>query len=196
MIQIVAIVLIWSYVLAFLYLTFRTARRSGESVWLFSAGRERQGIPAALFRIAFVSGCVLPLVSIWVDWEWAGGSITPLNLGTPAASIGIMVMIVGGAGALYSQWYMGNSWRIGAAEGRLGSIVSEGPFAYSRNPVFVGQITLFAGLVLAHATGLQLAILICVVVAAWMQVRIEERVLDHDLGKPYFDYRQRVRRWL
>jgi len=66
MIQVAAIVLIWGYVLTFLYLTARTARRSGRSVWLFSQGRERQALPAILFRAAFALGCVLPLVSLWI----------------------------------------------------------------------------------------------------------------------------------
>jgi protein-S-isoprenylcysteine O-methyltransferase Ste14 len=34
------------------------------------------------------------------------------------------------------------------------------------------------------------------VIAAWLQVRIEETVLDRDLGAAYRTYRQQVPRWL
>jgi protein-S-isoprenylcysteine O-methyltransferase Ste14 len=95
-----------------------------------------------------------------------------------------------------AQAYMGSSWRIGAAEGQVGEMVSDGPFACSRNPVFVGQIALFAGLALVIMTIPQMALAIIVIVAAFLQVRIEERVLERDMGASYSNYKRTVRRWL
>lgn len=91
---------------------------------------------------------------------------------------------------------MGASWRIGAAEGELGPIVDNGPFAISRNPVFVGQALLFVGLFLVLPSLIQGALTLALLVAIVLQVRIEERVLVRSLGQPYRDYQQRVRRWL
>ncbi|WLS08280.1 methyltransferase [Shinella sumterensis] len=66
----------------------------------------------------------------------------------------------------------------------------------SRNPVFVGQVALFAGFVVARPDIVQLALAAAVVAAVWLQVRVEEKVLERDLGEPYAAYRERVRRWL
>ena len=104
--------------------------------------------------------------------------------------------LAGSALALYAQHYMGKSWRIGAAEGHLGTIVDTGPFSMSRNPVFVGQIVLFAGLVLVFTSVLQLTVAIVLIIAVMLQVGIEERVLTKELGPAYVAYRRRVRRWL
>ncbi len=196
MIQVSAIVLIWGYVLTFLYLTARTARRSGKRVWLFSKGRERQALPAILFRAAFVLGCFLPLVSSWMAQGWAEEFTVPLKVSASLSVIGLVLMAIGAGIAVYAQWHMGNSWRIRAGDGMQGSIVSDGPFAYSRNPVFVGQIALFSGLAVVYPNIAQTTALLVIVVAAMRQVRVEERVLARDLGRGYVDYLQTVRRWL
>jgi len=120
------------------------------------------------------------------------GFIAPLKVSASLLVVGLVPMALGSGLAPYAQWHMGNSWRIGAADGMQGSIVSDGPFAYSRNPVFVGQIALFSGLGMTHPTILQTAVLFLVIFAAIFQVRIDER----DLGLPYADYRRQVRRWL
>ncbi len=91
---------------------------------------------------------------------------------------------------------MGRSWRIGAAEGEVGAIVETGPFALSRNPVFVGQIMMFIGLTIAISDMVHLALLTLVIVAIYWQVLIEENVLARSIGEPYLSYRSRVRRWL
>ncbi|WP_313615180.1 isoprenylcysteine carboxylmethyltransferase family protein [Rhizobium sp.] len=196
MIDIIAVLAVWAYIAGFLLLTARLAKQTGEPVWLFAKGRERQAIPAMLFRLAFLLGAILPLVSLWLGLQQSGFLLSRCDLGLAIRIAGMAMVLAGGLIALYAQHYMGKSWRIGAAEGHLGAIVDTGPFSLSRNPVFVGQIALFVGLVLVFTTVLQLAIAIALVIAVMLQVKIEERVLSKELGPSYDAYRQRVRRWL
>ncbi|MDP9591088.1 UNVERIFIED_ORG: protein-S-isoprenylcysteine O-methyltransferase Ste14 [Shinella zoogloeoides] len=115
------------------------------------------------------------------------------------ATLRVAGLALAGLGALfaaYAQHYMGASWRIGSAEGQSGAIFDTGPFRRSRNPVFVGQVALFTGFVVARPDIVQLALAAAVVLAVWLQVRVEEKVLERDLGEPYAAYRERVRRWL
>ncbi len=196
MIDIIAVLAVWAYIAGFLLLTARLAKQTGEPVWLFAKGRERQAIPAMLFRLAFLLGAILPLVSLWLGPQQSGFLLSRCDLGLAIRIAGMAMVLAGGLIALYAQHYMGKSWRIGAAEGHLGAIVDTGPFSLSRNPVFVGQIALFVGLVLVFTTVLQLAIAIALVIAVMLQVKIEERVLSKELGPSYDAYRQRVRRWL
>ncbi|WP_164856552.1 methyltransferase family protein [Sinorhizobium meliloti] len=196
MIDIVTVAIVWTYVLGFLLLTVAVARRTEASIWLFSKGSGRQTFPATLFRIAFTVGAALPLLTMLT--ELVGNApwyLARADVGQAGRLFGLAAMAAGTSLALYAQNYMGQSWRIGAAEGQLGAIVDSGPFSYSRNPVFVGQVVLFAGLALVFPTLAQVFIAIAVLVAAILQVRIEERVLERDLGAPYLEYRRRVRRW-
>lgn len=196
MIDAVTALAVWAYIAGFLFLTARLARKTGEPIWLFAKGRERQTLPATLFRLAFLLGALLPLVTLWLEPQ---GTVWLLSRGNPGATIrigGMVMVLAGGLIALHAQNHMGRSWRIGAAEGHLGTIVDSGPFGFSRNPVFVGQIVLFAGLVLVFPSVQQLAVAIALVIAVSLQVTIEERVLTKELGPEYDAYRRRVRRWL
>ena len=194
-VELAAYAVLWAYVLGFLALTAIVSRASGQSVWLFSAGRERQAVPATLFRVAFVLGLIVPPAGKWVAAAGHWGT-TDAATGKFLELPGLVLSTIGAAFALYAQFRMGRSWRIGAAEGRSGAIVDDGPFGISRNPVFVGQAMLFGGTLLAFPTIPQALLFLAVLVAIRMQVGIEERVLSKDLGDAYAAYKSRVRRWL
>ena len=116
MIELAAIFVVWAYILVFLALTRRAARDAGKPVWLFAKGRERQSLPAALFRLSFVLGAILPVIThIPRVSETQAWMLTPFVLGVAARLAGIVLVTAGANLALYSQAYMGKSWRIGAA---------------------------------------------------------------------------------
>ena len=71
-----------------------------------------------------------------------------------------------------------------------------GPFALSRNPVFLGQALLFVGLFLAFPDLVQCLVSAAIIAALSVQVRIEERLLARAYGDAYADYRARVPRWI
>lgn len=175
------------YVGAFLFLSLKQVRESGQPVWIFTRGSRSQRLPALLFKLGFAGSVLWPPARGWLGGEAPLGWLS----GVP----GLMLMIVGAVLALWAQLHMGRSWRIGAAEGEIGPIVDSGPFAFSRNPAFVGQALLFIGLFLVRPGLVELALALAVLLAIALQVRIEEGVLSRDLGAPYFAYQRRVNRW-
>ncbi|AQZ54269.1 methyltransferase family protein [Martelella mediterranea] len=191
----VSAAVVLTYMALFLMWTMWAGRASGRSVWLFGKGSERQGLPALLFRLLFTGTSIYALVALFLG----GAPADPMHValfGGPLAPFGALIVLAGAALSLYSQVYMGRSWRIGAASGELGRIVRTGPFAISRNPVFVGQMVLFFGLFLALPSLATLALTLVLIVAVHLQVRIEERVLDLELGVEYRNYRRDVHRWI
>ena len=75
-------------------------------------------------------------------------------------------------------------------------LVTTGPFAYCRNPMYLGHIIFLIGLTLSTQSGL--AALIAVVVPFWYQYRVrrDEKRLKERFGQPYLDYMARVKRWV
>lgn len=75
-------------------------------------------------------------------------------------------------------------------------LVTTGPYAYTRNPMYLGHIFFLTGLTLAAKS--PLAALIAVGTAIWFHFRVlgDERKLVQLLGKPYVAYTRRVRRWI
>jgi protein-S-isoprenylcysteine O-methyltransferase Ste14 len=187
--------LIVIYLVGFLVLTAVASRAAGKPVWLFTRGPS-QALPATLFRLAFVGAVIWPLLLATGLDPLPRDPIRAALDGWLGDVIGLLLIAVGAFIAILSQWYMGASWRIGAAEGEQGAIVDSGPFAISRNPVFVGQILLFVGLFLVLPGIVQGALTLAILIAVRLQVGIEERVLRVALGAPYVAYLKRVRRWI
>lgn len=181
------------YVIAFLLLSAQASKEAGRSVWLFGQGSHDQRLPALLFRLAF-AGAVIWSPIAYVSGFSGRWTILPESATLDVA--GNVLAAMGAAIAIASQTYMGRSWRIGAAEGELGDIVDNGPFALSRNPVFVGQVILFLGLALSISDVAHMAMLAGILIAVRVQVGIEERVLTESVGDAYRSYCKRVRRWL
>ncbi len=75
-------------------------------------------------------------------------------------------------------------------------LVSSGPYAYSRNPMYLGHIIFLTGLSLTLKS--LFAALITVATALWFHFRVrgDEQRLAQLLGAPYIDYTARVKRWL
>ena len=75
-------------------------------------------------------------------------------------------------------------------------LVSSGPYAYTRNPMYLGHIIFLIGLTLTFQSWL--AALIAIAVAIWFHMRIlgDEKELAARLGKPYVDYANAVKRWI
>jgi protein-S-isoprenylcysteine O-methyltransferase Ste14 len=77
------------------------------------------------------------------------------------------------------------------------TIVATGPFAYSRNPIYVA---LFLGLI-ALAIGFDSLWFLAALVVIYFVIRYgvvarEETYLERKFGKQYLDYKAKVRRWL
>ncbi|MGL5361436.1 MAG: methyltransferase family protein [Bosea sp. (in: a-proteobacteria)] len=185
-----------AYLLSFFGLSAVAARQAGRSIWLFNSGPASQTLPAMLFRIAFAGAALWPLIRSLTGDLITRDPVHDALDGIVPDIIGHLLVAIGACVAAASQMHMGASWRIGAAERETGALVDDGPFAVSRNPVFVGQILLFIGLFLVFPSIVQGALTAALIFAVVLQVRIEERVLAVTLGAPYADYSRRVGRWI
>lgn len=80
---------------------------------------------------------------------------------------------------------------------RTHELVVTGPYRFTRNPMYLGLVTMLSGTALCLATpALWLAALALPVTLQVRFVRHEERALAASLGEPYERYRRGVRRWI
>lgn len=75
-------------------------------------------------------------------------------------------------------------------------LVLTGPYAYTRNPMYLGHLLFLTGLTLTLRSWL--AALITVAVALWFHTRVlsDETNLKQRLGEPYVNYLASVKRWI
>ena len=76
-------------------------------------------------------------------------------------------------------------------------LVCDGPFRWSRNPMYVGVLVSLVGLALWGGTWpLYLAVPVTVLILNYVHIPREERLLREVFGEQYLTYRKEVRRWL
>jgi protein-S-isoprenylcysteine O-methyltransferase Ste14 len=191
-----AIVVLLLYLALFFWGGAMAARAAGRSIWLFDQATGRDWLAAVGFRAAFALAALGPLVWLAlpplrsVDPLWTGqGSIFVSFAGHLLAILGAMI-------AFAAQMAMGASWRVGVDPAAVGSLVSGGLYEIGRNPTFVGQLMLLAGVALAIPSLPAVIAVFLFWLSANAQIRSEEHVLETALGAPYLTYRAQVPRWI
>lgn len=102
------------------------------------------------------------------------------------------------AGELVRVWGVHHIGVISRTRGeRLGPLVASGPFAYTRNPLYLGNIALWIGFALSAQLPWLAPVLLVVLGFEYQAiVRWEETLLESRLGAAYRDYAARVPRWV
>jgi protein-S-isoprenylcysteine O-methyltransferase Ste14 len=191
-----ALALLFGYLALFLWGSAVAAQAAGKPVWLLARATGRDRLAAFGFRAAFFLAFFGPL--LWlvlpmlhkVDPFWAE------EKGLALGMIGIFVAGLGAMVAFAAQMSMGTSWRVGVVTGQTGNLVSGGLYQVSRNPTFVGQFALLAGVALAVPSVPTILAAILFGWSAISQVRSEEAALRQALGSDYDRYAASVPRWI
>ena len=79
----------------------------------------------------------------------------------------------------------------------VSSLVKDGVYAYTRNPMYVGLVIVLIGWALWLGSFLSLIIVPLFMYAITkLQIKPEEQVLTELFGIEYIEYMKKVRRWL
>lgn len=132
-----------------------------------------------------VAGLVVGL-ACHLLWPWRVRERGRAVRATGATLVGIGLLVVGLAVRTAGQ---------GDVE-RPTALVTSGPYAFSRNPMYVAWTVLYVGVALLANTRWPLLGLPAVVAATHRIVRREERSLERAFGDEYRAYRRDVRRYV
>ena len=123
--------------LAFGVRTVAHYRRTGSTGFHGVSGRpgSAEWWGGALFVVALVLGLAAPILQL-------AGVVDPIGAldGEFGHAAGFGMAIGGLVTTVVAQAAMGDSWRIGVDESERTELVSDGPFATVRNPIFGGWI--------------------------------------------------------
>jgi len=115
----------------------------------------------------------------------------PENAQRPLSVVGAALAFVGGAFAVWSARALGRALTP-FPRPVVAGLVTTGPFAVVRHPIYLGGLGLFSGYSLL--TSIPALVLTGALVALWAgKIRVEERLLA-DVYDEYPAYRERVRR--
>ena len=140
-----------------------------------------------LMGIATVGIIPAQLLSIAFGWS---------HLSANARFTGFCVGMVGDFIFLISVLCMKESWRAGIPNKDKTELVTDGIYAYSRNPAFLGFDLQYIGVLLMYCNLLTTMFTAFAIVMLHLQILQEERYLTAVFGAEYLDYRHRVFRYL
>jgi protein-S-isoprenylcysteine O-methyltransferase Ste14 len=133
------------------------------------------------------------LVGWWANRRW------PLSIGFEGAStiVAVGLIIVWAALAASSIGLFRRSRTSMIPIRPASTLVTSGPYRFTRNPMYVGLAALTAAVALFMRTWWPILLLIPVLLTVQQFVILpEERYLRRRFGTAYESYAQRVRRWL
>jgi len=115
----------------------------------------------------------------------------------PGHTVGVLVFLSALAVQFYSQTAMGNSWRIGVDQNECPPLVTRGPFAFVRNPIYLAAAVMSIALFLVLPNVLMACSMVAQTVGVELQVRgVEEPYLLGNHHQEYRDYATRVGRFV
>ena len=140
-----------------------------------------------LMGIATVGIIPAQLLSITFGWS---------HLPAHARFTGFCVGMVGDLIFLISVLCMKESWRAGIPDKDRTELVTDGIYAYSRNPAFLGFDLQYIGVLLMYCNLLTGIFTVSAIVMLHLQIMQEERYLTTAFGTEYLDYHHQVFRYL
>ena len=163
-------------------------KRRGIQTMQIGRGKDAQTHTVeTLMGIATVGIIPAQLLSIAFGW-----SHLPAN----ARFTGFCVGMLGDLIFLISVLRMKDSWRAGIPEEDRTELVTDGIYAFSRNPAFLGFDLQYIGVLLMFCNLLTATFTVFAVSMLHLQILQEERYLTAAFGPEYLQYRRHVLRYL
>ncbi|WP_461021735.1 methyltransferase family protein [Thalassiella azotivora] len=180
-------------VLAFVLRTLVQLRWTGDSGFRGISGRpgSARWWAGVLFAAALAAGLAGPVAGLL--------GLAPLAvLDRPwIAAAGTLTAVLGVAATVRTQLAMGTSWRIGVDPTETTTLVTTGPFALVRNPIFAAMAITGTGLSLMVPNAIAVTGAALLLIALQLQVRVvEEPYLRRVHGWAYHAYAARTGRFV
>jgi protein-S-isoprenylcysteine O-methyltransferase Ste14 len=162
--------------------------------------------PRWLFVPTFIAGIALAhaaapwaIAGLGVRHGWAAGRPGAANLSGVVlvslaagalAWVAVVVLNAAPAGWRFERLHDASTWS-------PQPLLVGGPYKYSRNPMYLAELTLWLGWSLFYGSvPLTAATLVLWAAVAYGQIPREERALLARMDRPYLEYREHVPRWL
>jgi protein-S-isoprenylcysteine O-methyltransferase Ste14 len=120
----------------------------------------------------------------------------PLLDAAPAKIAGVILIVVGFVLLVSAMRALGSSWRLGIDEDRQGKLVTNGVYAFTRNPIYLFFYLYFAGTFLINGALFFLVFAVLAAANLHYQILQEEKTLATAHGMAYERYCARVPRYV
>ncbi len=140
---------------------------------------------------AFLIAIALLMVNR-IPLPWLYLHILPAGTALAGFWIGLAVTVAGLAFAVWARNYLGGNWSSSVTIKQDHQLITSGPYAFVRHPIYTGILTGFVGSVIALAQVRGLIAFVLIAVVLWAKLRMEEQWMREQFGPAYDAYSHRV----
>lgn len=108
------------------------------------------------------------------------------------AVLGAVVAVIATALLVWARWVLGTMWASVPLVQRGHRLVTSGPYAYVRHPIYTGLLGLAFGAMLTFGFGVYVLVMAVVIPFVLRRVRVEDRMMSTTFGDDYTGYRATV----
>jgi protein-S-isoprenylcysteine O-methyltransferase Ste14 len=144
-------------------------------------------------RLLHVVPLLLAVALLWPDRVPGAVLNEPLFPWTPW--VFWVAAFVTAAGLLFTVWarvHLGRNWSGTVTIKQGHELVTDGPYALVRHPIYTGLLAAFIGSALARGDWRGVLAVLIAWAALWRKLRLEERWMAERFGDRYLAYRERV----
>jgi protein-S-isoprenylcysteine O-methyltransferase Ste14 len=155
-------------------------------------GRSPNMVPRGTKERVLWIGWLL-VIAVWIgqpffvggENAWIGVRLFPALMHVAGLISGLALVAAGYAGTLWCYAIMGSAWRIGVNQQEKNALVTTGPFARVRHPIYALQVVILAGALCLLPTVCSLVLLSFHLVCVWLKAADEEAYLIATHGESY-----------
>lgn len=153
----------------------------------------------AIISVILTLGFWAPWIELWGIgnrfplWAWLALQMCRTGMVSCAAAAPLVIVVValiaakGAALRIWGTAYLGSA-TVNHGEMKAGAVLSDGPYRYVRNPLYLGSWCMFAAMALLMPPTGALFAMVLVTVFQLRLIFAEEAYLAGQLGQPYLDY--------
>jgi protein-S-isoprenylcysteine O-methyltransferase Ste14 len=102
--------------------------------------------------------------------------------------VGASVTVAGLPFAVWAREHLGSNWSRAVTIKQCHELITTGPYAVVRHPIYTGILTGFLGLAIAISQVRAFVVFVLIFLAFWIKLRMEEEWIRSRFGETYATY--------
>ena len=143
-----------------------------------------------ILRVFIFLIAILLLLTTRIPLPWLYLQLWPSGLLPFWLGAGVTI-----AGLLFAVWareHLGRNWSRSVTIKQDHELITSGPYALARHPIYTGILTGFLGMAIAISQVRGLVVFVLIFLALWIKLRMEEQWMRSQFGEAYATYARRT----